>query len=104
MARVIEIDDVERILWDHHFHDGDGLQALCDVAEILDAVRGHPGAVDIVRCKDCRWVVWSKNWRGEDMVICSNKESPVSETYRLVEPDWYCADGERWEADEDNTP
>lgn len=59
---------------------------------------------ELVRCKDCRWVVWLKNCRGEAMVICSNKESPVSETYRPVEPDWYCADGEGWEADEDNTP
>lgn len=101
MARMIDIDDVERVLWDHHFHDGDGLQALCDVAEILDAVRGHPGVVDIVRCKDCRWGEWSKNCRGEDMVICNNTESPVSETCRLVEPDWYCAYGERREADAD---
>lgn len=57
-------------------------------------------AVPVVRCKDCRWGEWSKNCRGEDMVICNNTESPVSETYRLVEPDWYCADGERREADD----
>ena len=97
MARMIDIDDVERILWGHDFnYGGGGLQALFDVVEILEAVRGHPGVVDIVRCKDCRWAVWSKNCRGEDMVICSNTESPVSATYRLVEPDWYCAEGERW--------
>ena len=60
-------------------------------------------AVPVVRCKDCRWGKWLKNWRGEDMVICGNKESPVSETYRLVEPDWYCADGEMREEYADGT-
>ena len=27
-------------------------------------------AYNLMRCKGCRWGVWSKNCRGEDIVIC----------------------------------
>lgn len=92
MATMIDIDDVERILWDHHFHDGDGLQALCDVAEILEAVRGHPGAVDIVRCKDCKHAY-------HDCHIVDRLEYDVCAMY--LTDDWFCAYGERRETDAD---
>lgn len=88
MARMIDIDDVERILWDHHFHDGDGLQALCDVAEILEAVRGHPGAVDIVRCKECKRWDEKENFKGK--CYCKAWQCHTSS-------EWYCALGKRRE-------
>jgi len=92
MARMIGIDDVARILWDHHFHDGDGLQALCDVKEILEAVRGHPGAVDIVRCKDCKQWYVDLGWKGK--CWCCVRQC-------MTRPDWYCWDGEREELTDD---
>ena len=94
MARMIDIDDVERILWDHHFHDGDGLQALCDVAEILVAVRGHPGVVDIVRCKEC--VFWLR-----DEGHGPNGECDCGCNGGWWLPEDYCSCGERREADAD---
>lgn len=95
MARMIDIDDVERILWDHHFHDGDGLQALCDVAEILEAVRGHPGVVDIVRCKECK--MWNTEWKHEAGDCYCYK------FFQFTDPDFFCAGGERRDTDANGT-
>ena len=61
---------------------------------------GNPlDMVHVVRCKDCRWGEWTKNCRGEDVVICNNTWSPISETCGIVKPNWYCADGERRDED-----
>ena len=90
MARMIDIDDVERILWDHHFHDGDGLEALCDVVEILEDVRGHPGTVDIVQCKDCEHYYEEKG--SCDLHDERGPDGEIEHRF-YVTPDWFCADG-----------
>ena len=54
------------------------------------------GYVQVVRCKDCRWGDWSRNGKGEEMVLCYNGDTGIEDGY-LHEPDWFCAEGERRE-------
>ena len=61
--------------------------ALIDSMPTVDAVQ-------VIRCKDCRWGIKKTNCKGEDMINCCNKETPVCDSCMLVEPDWFCADGE----------
>ena len=69
--------------------------------EIANCVKYAPtiDAVPVVRCKDCKHGEMRKNCYGDDMVECSNPDSPVRD-YALTAlflPDWFCADGERKE-------
>ena len=54
--------------------------------------------IRVVRCKDCVHGEPTHNARGEAVIkcweICSLCKIP-----RLMEPDWYCADGERRDDD-----
>lgn len=52
--------------------------------------------VEVVRCKDCEHYHAAKDCFG----WCVNIESPVWD--RGVENDWFCADGERREAQHDS--
>jgi hypothetical protein len=85
-----------------------------DWAKITDANMEHTKAVTfqteggekveftkVVRCKDCKYGEMRKNCYGDDMVDCSNPDSPVRDyaLSALFRPDWFCADGERREDD-----
>ena len=61
-------------------------------------VKGYHDAVmkcpDIVRCKDCKYCTEAadKKWRedfGKSIYECDHMN------LNFVEPDWFCADGER---------
>lgn len=54
-------------------------------------------AVDVVRCKDCKYGVPTKNGFLNDMIACENEDSPCGYSSWLCQPDWFCADGERRE-------
>ena len=47
----------------------------------------------IVRCKDCRWGDWSRNEKGEKMILCYNGDTGIEDGY-LHKPDWFCAERE----------
>ena len=49
--------------------------------------------VEIVRCKDCKW-------NGDDCSWCTKPSLVLNGDYiscLCIEPDWFCADGERKE-------
>ena len=48
----------------------------------------------LVLCKDCRWGDWSRNGKGEEMILCYNGDTGIEDGY-LHEPDWFCAEGEQ---------
>ena len=52
---------------------------------------------ELVRCKDCRWGDWSRNGKGEHMILCYNGDTGIEDGY-LHEPDWFCAEGKRKES------
>ena len=51
----------------------------------------------VVRCKDCKYGVPTKNGFLNDMIACENEDSPCGYSSWLCQPDWFCADGERRE-------
>lgn len=66
------------------------------MAEYIVRETGYPGAVkqeivcELVRCKDCKYAIdWDEKlgceWHG----------------FYSIKPDWFCADGERREDDND---
>lgn len=72
----------------------DPLNALTEVRDRLKALP----TIEIVRCKDCRW--WDKE---EDSPLgychaakhCHYSRHWEIQIYRRYEPDFFCADGER---------
>lgn len=58
--------------------------------------------VEVVRCRDCGHGEPTRNARGEAVIKCY-QICDLCKLPRLMEPDWFCADGERkdgGEADE----
>ena len=51
-------------------------------------------AVEVVRCKDCKFMEHAINCKGKHGYCCNNTDSPVDSEWWL-DADWYCADGER---------
>lgn len=56
----------------------------------------------VVLCKDCKYGVPTKNGFLNDMIACENEDSPCSYSSWLCQLDWFCADGERREVQDDN--
>jgi len=68
---------------------GDLFQTLSEKTEkVIDEQQ------KIVRCKDCRWGDWSRNSKGEEMILCYNGDTGIEDGY-LHETNWFCAEGER---------
>ena len=57
---------------------------------------GFRQMTELVRCKDCRWGDWSRNGKGEEMILCYNGDTGIEDGY-LHEPYWLCAEGKRKE-------
>ena len=62
-------------------------------------------AVPVVRCKDCKW--WDKKAESPYGYCHACKHGHYSEhweigIYRVYKGDWFCADGERKEDDDDD--
>jgi hypothetical protein len=68
--------------------DGCINKLIGDAGELLEQSGG------VVQCKDCRWGCWTQNGFGDDMIECTNGDSPVSNSCMVVDPDWFCAEGE----------
>ncbi len=64
----------------------------------MDSIEYTSDRVNVVRCRDCAFGEMAKNGHGEDIVICKNPDSPALEQFAIM-PDWFCADGERRDAD-----
>ena len=66
----------------------------------LTEIKGSPtvDAVEVVRCEECKhsYHTLVGNSESDYRVICACSELDDRE----VDPDWYCADGERREEDE----
>lgn len=69
-----------------------GFSDTYDKAMIIDLVDEQPtvDAVEVVRCKDCKW--WKTNylWDGKERKICARE---AYEPFRLAED--FCSRGER---------
>ena len=52
-------------------------------------------AVQVVRCRDCKYGEPETNMFGDDMVMCQNKQNPIGYEDLLMSPEFYCEDGER---------
>ena len=48
----------------------------------------------LVRCKDCKWGEPARNGKGEEMIFCYCGDTGIEDGW-LLDPDWYCAEGER---------
>ena len=59
---------------------------------LLAAVKDFP---DVVRCCECRWGRPTKS----DRYCCHNTQSPVFDSERTLDKNWFCASGERREQD-----
>ena len=62
--------------------------------EQAEFCRRYSNMQELVRCKDCKWGDWSRNGKGEEMILCYNGNTGIEDGY-LQEPDWFCAEGER---------
>ena len=77
---------------------GDGWNACIEIIENAPAVDAAP----VVRCRDCEHGEPTRNARGEAVIKCHHI-CDLCKLPRLMEPDWFCAYGERkdgGEADE----
>ena len=54
----------------------------------------------VTRCKDCKWGDPTRNEANENMIFCYNGETGIEDGY-LHEPDWFCAEGEPKEGEND---
>lgn len=54
-------------------------------------------AAPVVRCKDCQHGELTTNARGEVVIRCY-RICDLCTLPRLMDPDWFCADGERADA------
>lgn len=57
----------------------------------------HP-VDNLVRCKDCKWGEPTRNGKGEEMVFCYCGDTGIEDGW-LLNPDWYCAEGEPKDGD-----
>lgn len=88
------IKGLEIIIWEVD-HNSMWLPGDDDIRDAIELLKEHR---QIVRCKDCKFGEACKNGRGEHGVWCYNTQSANKDW--VHEPDWYCADGERRNADE----
>ena len=83
--RLIDADALhKKIQWaiEHDMYD----KPFDYIAEILDAP-----SIDIVRCKECRWLRYCET---EDLDLYLDCDKPDGGGIPQNE-DWFCADGER---------
>ena len=80
---------------------GDAPCRACDIEDTIDfildeAISPTVDAVPVVRCKDCKHRYFADNR------IPSEQENVCGRNGIVVTPDWFCADAERREADQDS--
>lgn len=81
----------------------DGYRMAHDhIAEVVQVCVKTVDAVEVVRCRDCKYGEYAKNGYNEDMISCKNPETAYMLAGWLNSPDWFCADGvERDKGDEE---
>lgn len=84
MGKYIKLDDAIGIITEHQGMRGDTFKALHNAY-----------AVDIVRCKDCKWIRYCET---EDLDLYLDCDCPDGGGIPRNEG-WYCADGERKESE-----
>ena len=85
--------DAERVYEMGHrtpFHIG--IADLCDLKELLADVP-TVDAMEVVRCKDCRFC--KKHTTSDKVKMCTNEQQWATECYPLVHDDDFCSYGER---------
>lgn len=101
--RLIDADAVEKQAYDDvHYHaeledfEFDVVTHYLDHAPTIDAV-------EVVRCKDCKhyhadlgWCDEHSHFVDEERSFCYPHESTE---WKMFEPDYFCADGERKDGD-----
>jgi hypothetical protein len=65
----------------------EAIKTQLDMAPAVDAV-------PVVRCRDCKHGETTHNARGEAVIKCE-EICWLCRLPRLMEPDWFCANGER---------
>ena len=76
-----------------------------DVLNIADYIERTRNKIEVVRCRDCKW--WDKDDNYSYGYCMAMKHGYISANweigiYRKYKGDFYCADGERGEADDDS--
>ena len=79
---------------------GIGLEPVMAVRDIKALISVLPAvnAAPVVRCRDCKHGEPTHNARGEAVIKCE-EICWLCRLPRLMEPDWFCADGERRDDD-----
>lgn len=89
MARYIDADALMKVIKSVPFPNAltiGAVETAVDLAPTADAV-------EVVRCKDCKWYKEGYDIDGEWFSRCNGSVR----TYGQTKPDWFCADGERRE-------
>ena len=83
--RLIDADAFERrVMFDSDIEDlQDVIYALRDYESIADAVQ-------VVRCKDCKWYKTNYSWNGTEHKVCVRES--YEPTRKAID---YCSHGER---------
>lgn len=92
ISRAAAIADVEQ--WAEHGYDvihWTGIKAMLEAQPTV-------AAVPVVHCRDCKHGEPTHNARGEAVIKCE-EICWLCRLPRLMEPDWFCADGERRDED-----
>ena len=97
MSRLIDADELTEKAWRY------GLATREDIAQMI-ANAPTVDAVEVVRCKDCKW--WGEDDNDLYGYCMAMKHGYVSSNweigiYRKYKGDFYCADGERKDEAED---
>ena len=61
----------------------------CDVYGLIE-ILPSADAVEVVRCKDCKWYKKNYSWNGKEFKICAREPTEPSRR-----PDDFCSYGER---------
>ena len=72
----------------------------CKYKKDIDELDRLYATEDLIRCEDCKYGEPCKNALGENCVICKNPDAPWLDNI-LIMPNWYCADGERREENDE---
>ena len=96
------IERLEKMAFDFKWENGIGdkyVDLANKAAETIRVLNAVPAAdvVEIVRCGECEY--WDTTWNPK---AAKNGEHYCPATDLFTTPDWFCADGERQEVQDDN--
>ena len=107
IARMIELLEIEHECMLRKSHDAcDSHCGVCELVQddgelhemYIDVIALLKAQEPVVRCKDCKNGEPARNAVGQAVIKCY-EICDLCKLPRLMELDWYCADGERREDD-----